>query len=256
MAAETDEVQTFSRQRPKWLRVFDKIVLTGILGIDTIPPPPEELAAAAALAEAKAKKAQASEASEVKPGEQKEEKKEEPTKTEEKAEKEAKAEVEADEADASAKSAEALCSKLESSPMALVVFKGEAGRDAALEKCESIVFLGETVKLRPLITEPMGVQWENMGIAKSTRRERLFASIKMIILAGVVWAAIIYLPYAWYASSFSYTNGDKPSTLMNASLAVIVVLGNLLMYTTCAEAAKRIGHMLRDTEEGVYMASG
>lgn len=36
---------------------------------------------------------------------------------------------------------------------------------------------------------------------------------------------------------------------------VIVVLGNLVMYTTCAEAAKRIGYLLKDSEDGVYMAT-
>lgn len=40
---------------------------------------------------------------------------------------------------------------------------------------------------------------------------------------------------------------------MTISLTLIVVLGNLFMYTTCAEAAKRIGFINRDAEGGAYM---
>lgn len=66
----------------------------------------------------------------------------------------------------------------------------------------------------------MGVNWENFSNTKKMRRERLSAAIKMIILAGFAWSVCIYLPYAWYASSFSYSNGDKPSGLMTVSLTV------------------------------------
>eukprot|EP00439_Symbiodinium_sp_Y106_P056324 s308_g7.t2 len=243
---EADEVQTFSRQRPKWLRIFDRVILTGLLGIDTIPPPPEELAAQAAPAQGGAK----SEA----PGAEKEKAATASSSPAEKAAPAGKAsETEKAEAKVSSEPPEALCTKLQSSPTAVVVFRTETARDAALEKCKSIPFREATLTLKPLVTEPLGIQWENMSIPQKLRRERLFASIKMIALAGAAWAVCIYLPYAFYAASFSYSNGDKPSALMNMSLTLIVVLGNLIMYTTCAEAAKRIGHMLRDTEAGVYM---
>ena len=245
---EADEVQTFSRQRPKWLRIFDRVILTGLLGIDTIPPPPEELAAQAAPAQGDAK----SEA----PGAEKEKAATASSSPAEKAAPAGKAsETEKAEAKVSSEPPEALCTKLQSSPTAVVVFRTETARDAALEKCKSIPFREATLTLKPLVTEPLGIQWENMSIPQKLRRERLFASIKMIALAGAAWAVCIYLPYAFYAASFSYSNGDKPSALMNMSLTLIVVLGNLIMYTTCAEAAKRIGHMLRDTEAGVYMVA-
>ena len=251
----SEEVQTFSRQRPKWLRILDKIMLSGMLGIDTVPPPPEEVQAAQAAQAAQAveggeaskeskdstesKESKGSEAKEV-DKEGKQEEKQTGTKDEQASE-----------------PPEVLCTNLQSSPLALVIFKTEDGRDAALEKCkESFTFREAMLKLRPIVTEPMGVQWENMAINKATRRERLFASIKIIVIASAAWAVCIYLPYALYASSFSYSNGDKPSAMMSVALTVIVVLGNLLMYTTCAEAAKRIGHVLRDTEEGVYMVEG
>ncbi|CAE7407419.1 MCA1, partial [Symbiodinium sp. CCMP2456] len=248
---EADEVQTFSRQRPKWLRIFDRVILTGMLGIDTIPPPPEELAAAQAAP------AQGDGKSEAQGAEKEKDATASSSAQEVEKEKAATAgkasETEKAEAKVSSEPPEALCTKLQSSPTAVVVFRTETARDAALEKCKSIPFREATLTLKPLVTEPLGILWENMSIPNKLRRERLFASIKMIALAGAAWAVCIYLPYAFYAASFSYSNGDKPSALMNMSLTLIVVLGNLIMYTTCAEAAKRIGHMLRDTEAGVYM---
>ncbi|CAE7944032.1 casB [Symbiodinium sp. KB8] len=248
---EADEVQVFSRQRPKWLRIFDRVILTGMLGIDTIPPPPEELAAT------QASPAQGDGTSEAQGAEKEKDAAASSSAQEVEKEKAATAgkasETEKADAKVSSEPPEALCTKLQSSPTAVVVFRTETARDAALEKCKSIPFREATLTLKPLVTEPLGILWENMSIPNKLRRERLFASIKMIVLAGAAWAVCIYLPYAFYAASFSYSNGDKPSALMNMSLALIVVLGNLIMYTTCAEAAKRIGHMLRDTEAGVYM---
>ena len=268
-AAET-EVQTFSRQRPKWLRMFDKVMLTGILGIDTVPPPPEEVQAALAAQAApsggagdaqKPEKPEAKEATKEPESKEKEAEKKESEGKEKEAEKkdpegketEKKTEGAEPLASSTSESPEALCNKIQSSPMALVVFKTETGRDDALQKCQSITFSKETVKFRPLVTEPMGVQWENMAITPQMRRERLSASVKLIVMASAAWTVCFYLPYALYASSFSYSNGDKPSAMMSVSLTVIVVLGNLIMYTFCAEAAQRVGHMLRDTQEGVYM---
>ena len=250
---EADEVQVFSRQRPKWLRIFDRVILTGMLGIDTIPPPPEELAAT------QASPAQGDGTSEAQGAEKEKDAAASSSAQEVEKEKAATAgkasETEKADAKVSSEPPEALCTKLQSSPTAVVVFRTETARDAALEKCKSIPFREATLTLKPLVTEPLGILWENMSIPNKLRRERLFASIKMIVLAGAAWAVCIYLPYAFYAASFSYSNGDKPSALMNMSLALIVVLGNLIMYTTCAEAAKRIGHMLRDTEAGVYMVA-
>ncbi|CAJ1446037.1 unnamed protein product [Effrenium voratum] len=150
-------------------------------------------------------------------------------------------------------SPEEIAKDLVSSPIALVVFRTESGRDAAVAEKKPIAFHGSTLQIKQVVSEPMGVNWENFSNTKKMRRERLSAAIKMIILAGFAWSVCIYLPYAWYASSFSYSNGDKPSGLMTVSLTVIVVLGNLVMYTTCAEAAKRIGYLLKDSEDGVYM---
>jgi len=230
---DTEEIQAFSRLRPKWLRVFDNLMLTKMLGIDMLPPLPEEKSAETQAAGAAEQPAKA-EGSETKPTD-------DPTK-----------EQKVEDVRKPVSATEALATVLVSTHLALAVFKTEAGRDAALS-CDSMTFLDKTVKFKRAITEPMGVQWANLTITKKMRRERLYASIKMIATASLAWAICIYLPYACYASSFSYSNGDKPTALMTISLTVIVVLGNLLMYTTCAEAANRIGYMLKDTEDGVYM---
>jgi len=156
---EADEVQTFSRQRPKWLRIFDRVILTGLLGIDTIPPPPEELAAQAAPAQGDAK----SEA----PGAEKEKAataSSSPAETLKAATAGKASETEKAEAKVSSEPPEALCTKLQSSPTAVVVFRTETARDAALEKCKSIPFREATLTLKPLVTEPLGIQWENMSI--------------------------------------------------------------------------------------------
>lgn len=156
-------------------------------------------------------------------------------------------------ATAEATSGETLAKSLVCSPKALVVFKTESGRDAALAAKKDISFRGNTLQIKPLTSEPMGICWKNFAVVRQKQRERLWAAIKMILLASFAWSLFIYLPFAQYASSFSYSNGDKPSIGMTISLTLIVVLGNLFMYTTCAEAAKRIGFINRDAEGGAYM---
>ena len=150
-------------------------------------------------------------------------------------------------------SGESISKNLVCSPLALLVFKTESGRDAAANSKKEISFRGSTLKIKPLVAEPMGICWQNLVVLRAKRRERIWAAIKMIMLASFAWSVLIYMPFAQYASSFSYSNGDKPSIAMTGSLTLIVVLGNLVMYTTCAEAAARVGFMLRDNQEGTYM---
>ena len=152
-------------------------------------------------------------------------------------------------------SGESISKNLVCSPLALLVFKTESGRDAATSSTKEISFRGSTLKIKPLVAEPMGICWQNLAVLRAKRRERIWAAIKMIMLASFAWSVLIYMPFAQYASSFSYSNGDKPSMAMTGSLTLIVVLGNLVMYTTCAEAAARVGFMLRDNQEGTYMVA-
>ncbi|CAK9080637.1 Metacaspase-1 (PfMCA1) [Cleaved into: Large subunit p20, partial [Durusdinium trenchii] len=150
-------------------------------------------------------------------------------------------------------SAESISKSLVASPAALVVFKTESGRDAAVNSKKKISFRGSTLQAQALESEPMGICWQNLAIPRKKKRERIWAAIKMILLASFAWSVLIYMPFAQYTSSFSYSNGDKPSVAVTMSLTIIVVLGNLVMYTTCAEAAGRVGFMLRDSQEGTYM---
>lgn len=150
-------------------------------------------------------------------------------------------------------SAESISKSLVASPAALVVFKTESGRDAAVNSKKKISFRGSTLQVQALVAEPMGICWQNLAIPRKKKRERIWAAIKMILLASFAWSVFIYMPFAQYTSSFSYSNGDRPSVAVTMSLTIIVVLGNLVMYTTCAEAAGRVGFMLRDSQEGTYM---
>lgn len=150
--------------------------------------------------------------------------------------------------------AENIAKSLVCSPRALLVFRSEAARDAALESQKEVSFRGSTLRIKPLVAEPMGISWENIAFERKERRPRMWAAIKMILLASFLWSVCIYLPFAQYASS-SHSNGNKPSIGMTLSFTLIVVIGNQLMYFTCAEAASRVGFLLRDSESGVYMAS-
>ena len=150
-------------------------------------------------------------------------------------------------------SAETISKSLVTSSSALIVFKTESGRDAAVNSKKTITFRGSTLQVQALVAEPMGICWQNLAIPKSKKRERLWAALKMILFASFAWSVFIYMPFAQYQSSFSYSNGDKPGLAMTVSLTVVVVLGNLVMYTTCAEAAGKVGFMLRDSQEGTYM---
>lgn len=149
--------------------------------------------------------------------------------------------------------AESISKSVVASSVALVVFKTESGRDAAVNSKKEITFRESKLHVKALVAEPMGICWENMAIPHSKKRERIWAAIKMIFMASFAWSVLIYMPFAQYQSSFSYSQGDKPSLAMTLSLTVVVVIGNLVMYTTCAEAAGKVGFMLRDSQEGIYM---
>jgi len=139
-----------------------------------------------------------------------------------------------------------------SSSMAFAVFESQAARDAALA-LGSFTFREQTVTLRYLDVEPDGVRWRDFGLPRDQLMIRSLKSILFILVGITAWAVFGYLPYAVYTSSFTYEDGDLPSGLMAQIVSMVVVVGNLVMYTLCAEAAERIGFILEDTAAATYM---
>lgn len=147
---------------------------------------------------------------------------------------------------------EDLAMQCTSSSMAFAVFESQAARDAALA-LGSFTFREQTVTLRYLDVEPEGVRWRDFGIPRSQLMRNTFMSILFILGGIVAWVVCGYFPYAIYASSFTYEDGDMPSGLMAQIVSMVVVIGNLVMYTLCAAASDRIGFILEDTAAATYM---
>jgi len=158
-----------------------------------------------------------------------------------------------------AKSAEemtALLRTMVTTDSAFVVFNTEAARDAAVASVrdrDGIVFEGQRLMMHREVCEPNTVQWDSFHITMAVFTFRILFGIACIILALLVWVFVFYMPYAYYASTFSYSHGEEPGILESFVFSMGVICGNALMYQICARLADRVGFRFRDRSEGFYI---
>lgn len=135
---------------------------------------------------------------------------------------------------------------------AFVVFPSEQSRDAALAT-ESIIFRGCQVRLKPACMEPSSVTWSWMrDMSVIEKGLRILLGFCAIALALFVWVRFFYLPYAGYVMNSNFAYGHEPfyKALM---FTLVVVMGNVLMYTVCAAVADAIGFRRDADRECCYM---
>mmetsp|Transcript_98803 Transcript_98803/g.175961 ORF Transcript_98803/g.175961 Transcript_98803/m.175961 type:complete len:973 (+) Transcript_98803:74-2992(+) len=141
---------------------------------------------------------------------------------------------------------------------AVVVFKTEAGRDAACQR-ETLLGKGKIqwgsakLRMKPLNAEASGIMWRSVNIPRTSITSRVFQSIGIVLLAELIWAMCLYLPYACYVASFSYANGDEPSGMTNSLMGFLVPLGNQILYFVCLTCSERVGFFYYDTVMVMYM---
>jgi len=150
-----------------------------------------------------------------------------------------------------------LCEELHTSPCAFVVFDSESGRDNALERIEQtggLEFRGTKLQFYEQLSEPDTVEWHNYGHSTPAEKmRRLFIGFGCILVALVFWSVVFYAPYAWSVMTFNYDNGQQPGAMYSISFSMVVVVGNQIMYETCARVSDFIGFRFTDTKAVCYM---
>jgi len=148
---------------------------------------------------------------------------------------------------------------LKSSGKVFVVFNTEKERDDAVADAKSndqgMTFKGKAVRLDAAEVEPEGVRWNNFADENVPfgHKKKVAGAVVSIALALCIWAGVFYLPFVWVSASANYTYGQSPSQVSQTVFGFVVVLGNVMMYSTCSEIADRMRFPYRKDTEVCYM---
>jgi len=162
--------------------------------------------------------------------------------------------VDADATDAV--SAKALVESLASTETAFIVFSTEADRDAAVEKFSTeggLQFKGSSLTLEPVDHEPATVCWEIYSVSEDRIWGRMLIGVSAVLVAVIIWCVCFFGPYAYYISSFSAVNNERPVLVERFVFTMIVVGGNQGMYFICNQIAHKIGFRQKDKAEAYYV---
>jgi hypothetical protein len=149
---------------------------------------------------------------------------------------------------------------LQSSGKVFVVFNTEKDRNAAIEEWNSqdatfTEFRGKPVRLDEAEVEPEGAMWQNFTDENAPfgHKAKVAAGVVSVGFALCIWAGVFYLPFVWVSASASYSYGQSPSPLSQTVFGMIVVLGNVMMYSTCSEVSDRMRFTWKKDREVCYM---
>jgi hypothetical protein len=153
--------------------------------------------------------------------------------------------------------AEDLLKEIKSHNEAFVVFETEAARDAAINAVKrmpnGIEVDGGNVRLVKANYEPDSVCWDNFGYTNAVFAMRFVAALLMILLGLLIWAAVVYVPYAYYFTSYPYSNGDEPAISIQIFFMVFVVIGMEFLNAEIAIVVDWIGFRLTDSAETCFL---
>jgi len=126
---------------------------------------------------------------------------------------------------------------------AFAVFESEEARDQAVKKAMKtggMCFRNTVVTMRQAQNEPDSVIWTNFKDQHLVWRIlRCVVGVSTIFVALALWTLLFYLPYAYYAMSFNYGQGQWPGMMEETTFVMIIVCGNAVMYLLCSEVADR-----------------
>lgn len=139
------------------------------------------------------------------------------------------------------------------------VLHTEAARDRlvqALRGCRPREFRGAyAVRAAAAEAEPDAVQWAACGTHSRRYRHRVAVGVGVICGAILAWAALFYLPYAYYTYVNFSTTGHDVSMAASLIFTVLVLGGNQVMYLTCGFVADIVKPRLLDEKETIYTVS-
>jgi hypothetical protein len=147
-----------------------------------------------------------------------------------------------------------------SSDCAVVVFKSESQRNAALKDYSDGIpakLQGQecTLKLLPIETEPATVNWHNFGDRGDYDQliRGLKAVLKYYVPALAIWFFFFYIPYAASLMMFNYDNGAELPGYYGLIFTMVVVGGNATMYFVCDVIGDKIGFKYKDQKQCAYL---
>lgn len=114
-------------------------------------------------------------------------------------------------------------------------------------------FEGVSLSLQATTFEPHTVTWSGNFKSWAFFFGRLSVGILVLAIALFLWGMLIYRPYAisWVKRSSDTTELD--TTMFYASFSLLVLLGNQVMYFTCAAIASRLRLVSADAREAAYV---
>jgi hypothetical protein len=142
------------------------------------------------------------------------------------------------------------------SDSAFVVFETEEGRDRALESGAPLTMPdGKSLSLVCIESQadPETVLWKEYGISPEERPARLFKGCCWMAMALIGWTVILYIPYAHYMSSFTYSNGDEPSFFAENTFIILVFGAQFGLFILAQRVAGYVGYRTLDMEMSVYI---
>jgi len=151
-----------------------------------------------------------------------------------------------------------LLDEMESSDVAFVVFNTEGERDAAVEKVKEADGLeyeeDYTLRLSVKNCLPQSARFSGLchGTDKANQKKHLSTGAGTVSIALVLWAGCFYTPYAYYMSSFSYSQGDAPSFFSSMLFTILVVAGNQVMYFLADDISFKADFPWEDDREVAY----
>lgn len=146
---------------------------------------------------------------------------------------------------------------LQTAGQAYVVFHTESSRNAAVtcaQRTAGIQFRDAVLHLQAARYEPISVVWRNCTNETALSKIcRFIGCVALLLAALAAWVCVFYLPYAYFAMSFSYSYGQEPGFIEGMAFSMIVVGGNAIMYIVCSEIADSMRFPTVDAREVCYM---
>jgi len=144
---------------------------------------------------------------------------------------------------------------LNTASMAFVIFDKESARDMAVEWLQGtgIKIHSASCTLEECSYEPREVMWGNLSVTPGERKGMLFRGTLFVFGACLGWTFILYLPYAFYMSSFSYANGDEPGRFSEYLFICLVVCSQLGLFAVSSMVAKRARFHFSSHTQKTYM---
>jgi hypothetical protein len=143
---------------------------------------------------------------------------------------------------------------MESCPVAFVIFKYEAGRDRAIDAVATsgVEINGSICSLEAGTVEPREILWENLAVTPADRTMKVVKGVFLVLGACALWTFLLYLPYAFYMSSFSYARGDEPGHFSEGIFVALVVGSQIGLFVASSIAAKNAQYRYESDVQKMY----